>query len=331
MHEYWKILGSVIPLFLIMGVGAWIRRLGILNERADRTLLDMVVHLLMPCLILDHVMVNEALRQSGNLWWSPLLGFSCTVGAIGIARLAAWWWRFSQISETRTFGFVAGIANYGYIAVPLIAMLFGPGALGVMFLFNLGTEVAFWTVGFTSLEGRSLLGDWRRALTTPVRAVILGVMVNLLSAWMGVRLDDAALDAAAWGWPVKLITTSIHLVGLCSIPMALLMIGATMADFWGKFHVAHGLGVMALGTAVRNVICPLSYIGLACLLPVSAELKETLIVQAAMPAGVFTLVLARHHGGNVTVALQVIYASSAAAIVTLPMWIHFGMAWAGIK
>ncbi len=43
-----------------------------------------------------------------------------------------------------------------------------------------------------------------------------------------------------------------------------------------------------------------------------------------MPGGVFTVLLARHNGGSVPVALQAIFSTSAAAIVTLPLWIHFG-------
>jgi len=217
-------------------------------------------------------------------------------------------------------------------------VLYGPDALAVLFLFNLGTETAFWTVGFASFQGHALFRDWRRALTTPVRAILLGVAINLVTAWLGVRLDDATLDATSfgvpvhwWGWPVKIVTTTIHFIGLCSIPLALLLIGATMADFWGEFRATRGFGVMGLAIAVRNLVCPLGFVLLAWALPVSQELKETLVVQAAMPAGVFTLVLSRHHGGNVPVALQVIFATSAAALITLPLWIHFGMQLVGVK
>jgi hypothetical protein len=160
---------------------------------------------------------------------------------------------------------------------------------------------------------------------------LLGVFLNLLTALLGVRLDDATLDAAAWGWPVMVALSTIHLVGLCSIPLALLLIGATMADFWGEFRTTSGVGVMVLSVFVRNALCPLGFILLAWLLPVSLELKETLVVQAAMPAGVFTLVLSRHHGGNVPVALQVIFSTMGAAIVTLPLWIHLGMHLVGVK
>jgi hypothetical protein len=325
MHEYLQILGGVIPVFLIMAVGAAVRRAKVLNEQADRTLLDLSVHLLLPCLILDHVMASEALRLPGNLIWSPLLGFVCTTGCIGVAALAARWWRFEQVAQTRTFTFVAGIYNYGYIPVPLVATLYGANALAVLFLFNLGTETAFWMVGFAPFVGHSLLRDWRRALTTPVRAILLGVSVNLITAKFGLRLDDATLDALAWGWPVKVVFSTIHLIGICAIPLALLIIGATMADFWDKFRKTSGGGVMVLAVVVRNLICPVGFVLAAWALPVSLELKETLVVQAAMPAAVLPLLLARHHGGNAAVALQVIFASSAAAIVTLPLWIHFGM------
>ncbi len=226
---------------------------------------------------------------------------------------------------------MTGIYNYGYIPVPLIDVLYGANALGVLFLFNLGTETAFWTVGFASLEGRPLFRDWRRTLTTPVRAILVGVSINLLTASLGLRLNEATLNGTTWGWPVEVMITTIHLMGLCSIPLALLLIGATMADFWKEFRATHGVGVMGLAVAVRNVVCPLGFVLLAWLLPVSKELRETLVVQAAMPAGVFTLLLTRHHGGNVGVALQVIFGTSAVAVVTLPLWIHLGMQWIGIR
>ena len=331
MHEYLQILGGVIPLFLLMGVGAVLRKIRILTEEADRSLLDLCVHVLYPCLILDHLVASDTLRRSGNLLWSPLTGFVITAVSIGLCALAARIWGFKQTSEARTFGFVAGIYNYGYIPVPLMATLYGANALGVLFLFNLGTEMAFWIVGFSLLTGHTIFSDLRRTLTSPVRAIILGVAINVVTGWFGLKLDDATLDTLAWGWPVKVIFDTIHFIGLCSIPLALMLIGATMADFWNEFRENIGIGVMTLSVLMRNAIIPLGFVVVAELLPVSQELKETLVVQAAMPAGVFTLILSRHHGGSVPVALQVIFSSSAAAIITLPLWIHFGMQMVGLK
>ncbi len=124
---------------------------------------------------------------------------------------------------------------------------------------------------------------------------------------------------------------ALILSGSCTIPLAMLLIGATMADFWAEFRASRGLGVMALSVVVRNLIAPLIFIVPALLLPVSRELKETLVVQAAIPAAIFPLLLARHHGGDVPVALQAIFSTSAVALITLPLWIHFGMQLVGVK
>jgi predicted permease len=330
MHEYLQILGQVLPLFLMMAVGAAIRRGKILNAQADRTLLNLLVHVLQPCLILDHVIPSDALRRSGNLLWSPLLGFFCMALGIAVAALTARLYRFPQEAQARTFTFVTGVFNYGYIPVPLIAALYGANTLGVLFVYNLGAEVAFWTVGFAAFERRSILKEWPRIFTTPVRAILLGVTINLVTAHFGLLLDANTLATAAWGWPISIVMSAIHAVGSCTIPLAMLLIGATMADFWVDFWDSRGGVVMTLAVLVRNAICPIAFVLLAWALPVSPELKETIVVQAAMPAGVFTLLLARHHGGNVPVALEVIFSTSAAAIITLPLWVHFGMKLVGL-
>ena len=330
MHEYLQILGSVLPLFVMMAAGATVRRWKILNEQADRTLVNLLVHVLQPCLILDHVIPSEALRRSGNLLWSPLLGFFCMALGLVVARLAARLYRFPQDAQARTFSFVTGVFNYGYIPVPLIAALYGANTLGVLFLYNLGAEVAFWTVGFAGFERRSIIKEWPRIFTTPVRAIILGVIINLVTECFGLRFDHDTLIAMSWGWPISIVMDTIHAVGVCTIPIAMLLIGATMADFWGKFLASSGRTVMILTILVRNAICPAAFVLLAWALPISVDLKETLIVQAAMPVGVFTLLLARHHGGDVPVALQVIFSSTIAALVTLPLWIHFGMKLVGL-
>jgi predicted permease len=325
MEEYLRILGSVIPLFVMMGIGAVVRRIRILNEQADRTLVNMLVHVLQPCLILDHVIASQALRQPGNLLWSPIFGFFSMASGVWLAMLVARLYGFPQSAQARTFAFVGGIFNYGYLPVPLIDALYGPSTLGVLFVFNLGAEVAFWMVGFASFEQRSIIKEWPRIFTTPVRAILLGVAINLITAHFGLLLDANTLKTAEWGWPVKVILDTVHAIGICTVPLAMLLIGATMADFWGEFRATQGIAVMGLSLLVRNLVCPAIFVLVAWLVPVSLDLKETLVVQAAMPAGVFTLLLTRHHGGDVPVALQVIFATSAAAIVSLPLWIHFGM------
>ena len=66
-------------------------------------------------------------------------------------------------------------------------------------------------------------------------------------------------------------------------------------------------------------------------LPISIELKEVLVVQAAMPAGMTAILLARMYGGRPAVAVQVVIATTVLSLVTLPWIISWGSAWLDLK
>jgi malate permease and related proteins len=55
------------------------------------------------------------------------------------------------------------------------------------------------------------------------------------------------------------------------------------------------------------------------------ELKQVLVVEAGMPSAVLPIVLARHYGGAPGTALRIALSTSLLALVTLPLWISFGL------
>jgi hypothetical protein len=69
---------------------------------------------------------------------------------------------------------------------------------------------------------------------------------------------------------------------------------------------------------------------LARYLPCSVELKRVILLQAAMPAAVFPIIMARHYGGDPITALRVVVATSLGGLLTIPLWLRFGMHFAGL-
>ena len=67
------------------------------------------------------------------------------------------------------------------------------------------------------------------------------------------------------------------------------------------------------------------------MLPFSTEIKRVLVVQAAMPAGVFPIVLARMYGGDPATAVRIVAGTTLLSLVTIPLWIRWGMAWLGLN
>jgi malate permease and related proteins len=56
-------------------------------------------------------------------------------------------------------------------------------------------------------------------------------------------------------------------------------------------------------------------------------LKSVLIIQAAMPATIFPIVVTRAHHGDMPTALRVILGTSVIGLITIPLWIGYGLHW----
>ena len=147
MQTYHLIFAAILPIFLTILCGYGARKIGWLNIEADRSLMQVVVNILYPCLIFSFVLGNDALRTPGNLLLPPLAGLCTIVGGFGLAMVVARKLNLGNQKECRTFAFTSGIYNYGYFAIPIITLLFDRETVGVLLVFNVGVEIAMWTLG----------------------------------------------------------------------------------------------------------------------------------------------------------------------------------------
>ena len=305
------VFSAVLPIFFVIGAGALARRLGWLDTEADRSLMAVVVNLLYPALIFSIILGNDALRQPSNLILPPLVGLTTVVGGFGLAMLVARKFKIGDQKECRTFAFTTGIYNYGYFPVPIIALLFDRETTGVLLVHNLGVEVAMWVLGvgfiLSPSDPKSI---WKRVFSGPVIAILVAVPMNYFK--VDQHLPNSALE-------------TIDLLGQCAIPLGLILIGATFMDLAKETKITSRLNIPITASVLRLGILPAAFLFIAFILPLSTELKCVIAVQAAMPCGVFPIVLARHFDGSPEVALKVVLGTTIISFLTIPLWIAFGM------
>jgi malate permease and related proteins len=306
----------ILPVFALIGAGVALRRFHLVEGAAETSMLRLVVYVCMPCLLFDTIIGNPALRDPGNLLLPPLAGFVTTAGGFGVAYLIARWMGLEKGTGLRTFALSAGICNYSYLPLPIVGGLWGARAQGVVFVHNMGVELALWSVGLLVLSGAPSGGGWRRLVTPMLVVLVLSVAVN-----------QAGLGRHVPGF----IATVAHSLGVCAIPLGLLMTGTNLAEYLDEparllhRNVAIGACVVRLG------ILPVLMLCLARLLPCTDDLKRVLVVEAAMPAAVFPIIMARYFGGQPLTAVQVVLSTTAAGIVACPLWIRAGLAWVGVS
>lgn len=333
MHAWITIFGSVAAVLLIAGVGAFARYRLWLTQEADQSLLRIIIRLLMPCLVADTLIGNEALREPLKVVLPPLAGFVLVcLSFLLIAAFLRWgggtMLGLDSSPKRRTFTLTTGLQNYGYLAIPLTQMVFGKETLAILLLHNVGVEIAMWTVGVSLLTG-SAGKEWWKGFINPMSvAIVLSLCANALGvrAW----LDDHHFE---------FVFGTLHTLGNCAIPMALLVVGATILDFWPSLAPRQGARVMAAACVIRAGVLPLVYIGVACALPflaglwdatASPEFQRTLIIQGAMPAALFPIVMARTFGGDPPTALRAALSTTLLALITIPLWVALGVKWAGL-
>jgi len=326
MSEFLTVLGAVLPVFTIMGAGVLLRGLNWLTEEADQSLMRVTINGLIPCLIIDSVISNSALREPGNVLIAPLVGFGTILLGIGLAWVCRPLVGLREPVPGRTFAYCLGIYNYCYVPLPLAILLFSsrPETVGVLFVHNVGVEIAFWTFGLLLLSGVSVKDGWKKAINAPVISIIAGLALNY---------SNGAV------WVPRFLLTAAHVLGQCAFPMGLLLIGAVVSDEFKEFRrqgksqraaQSTGWRVIIGSCLLRLGVLPMLFLLLARYLPCSAELKSVIVLQAAMPAAVFPIVISKHYGGDINTALRVVLGTSVAGLLTIPLWIRFGMHFVGL-
>ncbi len=304
------VVQAVVPVFLVVAGGWTMRRVEWLTGEADASLLRITINVLMPCLVFDAILGNRALEQPGNLLVAPLVGF----GAVSVGLLLAWaaarWVPAVTPTTRRTFVFSVGVFNYGYVPLPLAMALFDRDTVAVLFVHNVGVELALWGFGLFLLARVGLAGSWRRLLSPPLLSIVATLVLDV---------------AGGETWVPGVLRTTAHMLGQCAIPIGLLMIGAVVADHAGEFGATRGTRVMLLACLLRLGLLPLIFLLAARWLPVPVELRQVILLQAAMPAAVFPIVMARHYRADPLTALRVVVATSAVGCITMPLWLRFGL------
>ena len=281
-----------------------------LSRESDRSLSRFIIYVLYPCFIIYHVLGTESKVGIQEAWMASVFGFfAISIGflvalpVVSICRI--------EKKEKPAFCFCSGIFNYGFFAIPVASLFFGNELVVKIILFNLGVEVAIWTLGILILTSSKF--EIRKILNPPAISVILALA---LQTWGGRELFPQ------FAWNV------LSLIGNCSIPMALMIIGASFYDLLIRYRPSPCYRVELGAVFTRALIVPALFILYANYgwIPVEVSwMTEVLIVQAAMPAGVFALVVVRNYEEDTETGLRAIMATMIISLISLPTWLWIGM------
>jgi len=305
-----EIISAILPPIVLLFIGGLCRKGGWLKVEADASLSILTIRVLYPCFFFYHLVGNHDTLLPEQFLIVVFAGFICICAGFACALTVA---KFMKIKtgSVASFSFCSGIFNYGFFAFPIAASIFGEKLIAKIILFNLGVEVAIWTVGVWLLASTKFKPI--RLINPPIISIILALFVKETG---GQEIIPIFL------WEI------ISSLGNCAIPIGLLLIGGNFADLVKGFKLSEGKRVEISSIIVRLVIMPFLMFCYACygVIPNGMEwLQDILIVQTAMPSGIFAIVIVRSYSGDTVTAMRTILASTILCILSTPIWLYLGM------
>jgi predicted permease len=310
--NFLEILKIVAPVFLVVAGGYLFRRLKWMTPEGDSTLLKLGINVLLPSLIADTVLGNTLLAKASDLWIPPVTGFGLIAASMGVVALMLAPLKLPE--QTSGAGIItAGVQNFGYMVIPLVDALFERSTLGVLFLHNLGVELAMWSIGIWVLARRQGGASWKNLVSAPAVSVLASGVLNVVHA------NE---------WMPLVVKKSLHMTGQAAIPLALLLTGATIYDqVKQRSEEKPRYAALTLALLARLAVLPMLLLATAKWLPVTDALKKVLVVQAAMPSAMMPVVICRKYFADSRFCVHIILLSTALSLVTIPLWIRFGLQW----
>ena len=314
---FYDILGQTIPVFLIIGIGCLCRIVGLVNESSEKNIMTLALNVLYPCFIISNVCGNQALQQVSVVGTALATGLTLTVIALAVTAGVGRLLKLKAGAERNTFTVSGALQNYGFIPLPLFKGLFPDEAkeiIGVLFVHNLGLELALWTIGVVIISG-TRTGMWRRLINGPTIAIVVGLLLNFTTGYQ---------------WIPPVATEAMTRLGDCTIPVSLLLVGVSLAGVVLKGNWISGWRIPVGALSVRFLLMPVLFLLAAQALSYSRPLMLIMLVESAMPAAVFPIVIAKHFGGKPAVAVEIVIYTTVAslfmtpAILTLAFWL-FGV------
>lgn len=306
------ILGVTLPVFLLVGLGIFLRKSNLLPAEAESPLMRVIVTIFYPALILGAVGPTPAVENVGVVGVSIATGFLTVLLGFGVAWICAPMFRLKLGKGRRAFSFTTGIYNYGYLPIPLVFAFYGQndGTLAILFVHNVGVDLAFWTVGVLILQGIFNREGFRRVINPPLIALVLALVLNYTGIY-----------ATLPNW----VEQFLEYLAEIAVPMGIILAGCAIGGLLTRDAFRSGWNVVTGACLLRLGLLPVFFLAAAYFLPLPVELKRVVAIQAAMPAGLFPVVVTGFYGGRQDVAVRVVVSTLLVSVITTPLWLQVAM------
>lgn len=208
------ILNQMLILFFYIFLGVVLNRVHIINADFNQRLTKIVINVTMPCMILASVLSQTGARDMHALAILSVIAVCTYIILPVIAFLLVYVFPVS-LARKGIYMFMTIYSNVGFMGFPVLNALYGSTAVFYAAIFNIVFNISIYTYGI-------IIMHYKKENTSAALS-----LKSLLSP--GVSLSVLAVFVYIFQLPFPApLTSALSTLGDMTVPLAMLIIGATL-------------------------------------------------------------------------------------------------------
>lgn len=292
-----EVVSKVAVILILILVGCFITKRGMLTERGASEMTAVLIKLVTPCVIINSFVGTQGGLDLPTLVMAMALPVLWEAIGIGVSLLV---FRREPVERQKVLRFAVVFSNTGFMGIPLVQGIVGDkgviyASFGVV-VFNL----LCWTYGYSMISGGAKL-DLKTVLLNPG---MVGLAIGLPIYFL--KLELPGIIAEPLGYISDLNT-----------PLAMLVIGTYIAK--ADLHsFISDLSVYKV-SVLRLLAVPAILLGALMLIRPEKDLFLATMVQAATPVAANTVLFAVQYKRDSELASKLVAVSTVLSIITIPV------------
>jgi malonate transporter len=294
---------SLVPVFSLIALGAVLRRMNLLQEEGWAALERLTYFVLFPPMMFMSIIEGSFAGADALALGQVLAGAVVTMAALMLLTrplLAKDGPQFSSV-------FQAGIRWNGYVALGVIAGLWGQqgmglAAVGFAVLVPINNVLSVLILSRYASSTPASVGRIARSIAA--NPLIISTMLAIILVQAGVRISEP-------------VSQTLNLLGDATIALGLICVGAAL-DI-GAMRAAKL--PLALGTLLRLAVMPAITFGLCNAIGLDGMPLQVAMLCVAAPVATSSYILARQLGGDARLMANIVTLTTLLSLVTIPLTI----------
>lgn len=294
------VISQMLELFLILTLGYVAAKKKVVSPKFGTQLSNFILSITLPCMMIASVstMPDDTDKNDVLMMFAIAILFYVIMPfvAYGIARML-----MVKKEERNLYMYMTIWSNIGFMGFPVIASIFGEGAIFYATIFNLIFNLSNFTLGIMlmSNEGKKAL-NFKKFLSPGMISSIVAVIMFAAN----LRLPDFLND-------------TLKTVGGTTTTLAMIVIGIALSGIPIK-SVFMEIRLYPY-VIIKQILLPLFAWMILKNMIVNPYLLGIVIVIIAMPVGTSSVLFANRYENNVVLATKGVFITTLASVVTIPI------------